>query len=65
MAEREETGSELQVSFEESDSDSSFEVIEDPTNPKVSTGFLCMHLAFTYHIEGTDNISFCLSDKKF
>ena len=46
MAESEETGLKLQDSFEESDSDSSFEVIEDPTNPKVSTqGFLCMHLA--------------------
>jgi hypothetical protein len=38
MAESEETGLELQVSFEEeSDGDSSFEVIEDPTNPRVST----------------------------
>ena len=48
MAEREETGSELQVSFEESDSDSSFEVIEDPTNSKVSTGF-SMH-AFGFYL---------------
>ena len=36
MAESEETGLELQVSFEESDDDSSFEVIEDPNNPQVS-----------------------------
>ena len=35
MAESEETGLE-QVSFEESDDDSSFEVIEDPNNPQVS-----------------------------
>ena len=35
MAESEETGLEL----EESDSDSSFEVIEDPTNPQVSPGW--------------------------
>ena len=33
MAESEERD----VSFEESDSDSSFEVIEDPENPRVST----------------------------
>ena len=37
MAESEKTDLELQVSFEESDSDSSFEVIEDPENPRVST----------------------------
>ena len=39
MAESEEKGLQLQDSFEESDSDSSFEVIEDPTNPQVSTGW--------------------------
>ena len=39
MAESEETGLKLQDSFEESDSDSSFEVIEDPTNPQVSRGW--------------------------
>jgi hypothetical protein len=37
MAESEETGMEFQVSKEESDDDSSFEVIEDPKNPQVST----------------------------
>ena len=37
MAESEETGMECQVSKEESDDDSSFEVIEDPKNPQVST----------------------------
>ena len=36
MAESEERD----VSFEESDSDSSFEVIEDPENPRVSTMIL-------------------------
>ena len=39
MAESEETGLECQVSHEESDDDSSFEVIEDPRNPGVSTGW--------------------------
>ena len=39
MAESEETDLECQVSQEESDDDSSFEVIEDPKNPRVSTGW--------------------------
>ena len=39
MAEGEETGLECQVSQGESDDDSSFEVIEDPKNPRVSTGW--------------------------
>ena len=39
MAESEETDLKLQVSLEESDDDSSFEVIEDPNNPRVSTGW--------------------------
>ena len=37
MAENEETGL---VSLEESDHDSSFEVIEDPKNPSVSIDYL-------------------------
>ena len=40
MAESEETGLECQVFQGESDDDSSFEVIEDPKNPQVST-LLC------------------------
>ena len=57
MAESEETGLECQVSQGDSDDDSSFEVIEDPKNPRVSTGwttnfvafcFSCLHLSFTY-----------------
>ena len=39
MAESEETGLELQVSLEKSDSESSFEVIEDPKNHSVSRSF--------------------------
>ena len=39
MAESEETDLECQVSQEESDDDSSFEVIEDPKNPRVTTGW--------------------------
>ena len=39
MAESEETGLDCQVSQGESDDDSSFEVIEDPRNPRVSTGW--------------------------
>ena len=45
MAESEKTDLELQVSFEESDSDSSFEVIEDPENPRVSTMILILGCA--------------------
>ena len=52
MAESEETGLECQVSHDESDDNSSynssFEVIEDPTNPKVSRGFF-MH-AFAFYL---------------
>ena len=39
MAESEETDLGHHVSNEDSDSDSSFEVIEDPRNPRVSTGW--------------------------
>ena len=39
MAESEENGLECQDSQGESDNDSSFEVIEDPRNPRVSTGW--------------------------
>ena len=40
MAESEENGLECQDSQGESDDDSSFEVIEDPRNPRVSTGWM-------------------------
>ena len=45
MAESEETDLQHQVSLEESDSDSSFEVIEDPENPLVSTMILFLGCA--------------------
>ena len=40
MAESEETDLGHHISHEDSDSDSSFEVIEDPENPRVSTMIL-------------------------
>ena len=59
MAESEKTDLELQVSFEESDSDSSFEVIEDPENPRVRYCFSAVR-----HLHSLISLSF-LSLRKY
>ena len=57
MAESEETDLKLQVSLEESDDDSSFEVIEDPNNPRVSTGWTPNDAGF---LVASYPVTFCL-----